>query len=49
MNILITWSELANSKNGWEGFMVRKDVGYEGKRSKNLLKIKKVLSMLSIK
>ena len=35
-----TWSELA-AKNGWEGFMVRKDVGYEGKRSKNLLKIKK--------
>ena len=35
-----TWSELA-AKNGWEGFMVRKDVGYEGKRSKNFLKIKK--------
>ena len=35
-----TWSELA-AKNGWEGFMVHKDVGYEGKRSKNLLKIKK--------
>ena len=34
-----TWSELA-VKNGWEGFMVRKDVGYEGKRSKNLQKVK---------
>ena len=27
--------------NNWEGFMLRKDVGYEGKRSKNLLKVKK--------
>ena len=26
--------------NKWEGFMVRNDVGYEGKRSKNLLKVK---------
>ncbi|GJJ71863.1 hypothetical protein EMPS_04220 [Entomortierella parvispora] len=25
---------------GWEGVMLRKDVGYEGKRSRNLLKIK---------
>ncbi|KAF9948154.1 hypothetical protein BGZ72_009906 [Mortierella alpina] len=25
----------------WEGVMLRKDVGYEGKRSRNLLKIKK--------
>ena len=35
-----TWSKLS-SDNKWEGFMVRKDVGYEGKRSKNLQKVKK--------
>jgi len=29
------------SKNGWEGLMLRKNVSYEGKRSKNLLKVKK--------
>ena len=33
------WAQMA-SDNNWEGFMVRKDVGYEGKRSKNLLKVK---------
>jgi len=33
------WGRLAKNDN-WEGFMVRKDVGYEGKRSKNLLKVK---------
>ncbi|KAG0210176.1 hypothetical protein BGX28_009616 [Mortierella sp. GBA30] len=27
-------------ERGWEGIMLRKDVGYEGKRSRNLLKIK---------
>ncbi|ORZ27899.1 hypothetical protein BCR41DRAFT_346205 [Lobosporangium transversale] len=27
-------------KRGWEGVILRKDVGYEGKRSRNLLKIK---------
>ncbi|KAI8597215.1 hypothetical protein EDD21DRAFT_311113 [Dissophora ornata] len=27
-------------QRGWEGVMLRKDVGYEGKRSRNLLKIK---------
>ena len=27
--------------NSWEGIMLRKDVGYEGKRTKNLLKVKK--------
>jgi len=27
--------------NGFEGIMVRKDIGYEGKRSHNLLKVKK--------
>lgn len=27
---------------GYEGVMLRKDVGYEGKRSKNLLKVKKM-------
>jgi DNA ligase-1 len=33
------WAQMANDKN-WEGFMLRKDIGYEGKRSKNLLKVK---------
>jgi len=33
------WKQTAKDKN-WEGFMLRKDVGYEGKRSKNLLKVK---------
>lgn len=27
--------------NGWEGIMIRKNVGYEGKRSNNMLKVKK--------
>lgn len=27
-------------ENGWEGLIIRKDVPYEGKRSKNLLKVK---------
>ncbi|KAI9488684.1 hypothetical protein BDB00DRAFT_772010 [Zychaea mexicana] len=27
-------------KNGWEGLILRKNVGYEGKRSRNMLKIK---------
>ncbi|KAF9426276.1 hypothetical protein BGZ94_006737 [Podila epigama] len=27
-------------ERGWEGVMIRRDVGYEGKRSRNLLKIK---------
>ena len=31
------------TKMGYEGIMIRKDVGYEGKRSKNLLKVKKML------
>ena len=35
-----TWNELSVEK-GWEGFMLRKDVSYEGKRTKNLLKVKK--------
>ena len=34
------WSEMA-VKRCWEGFMIRKDVTYEGKRTKNLLKVKK--------
>ena len=33
------WKQLANNDN-WEGFMIRKDTFYEGKRSKNLLKVK---------
>ena len=28
-------------KHGYEGVMLRKNVGYEGKRSQNLLKVKK--------
>ena len=34
------WGQIATD-NKWEGFMVRKDVSYEGKRTKNLLKVKK--------
>ena len=34
------WGQLATD-NKWEGFMLRKDVPYEGKRTKNLLKVKK--------
>ena len=30
------WAQMATDNN-WEGFMLRKDIGYEGKRSKNLL------------
>lgn len=33
------WAQMATDNN-WEGFMLRKDVGYEGKRSNNLLKVK---------
>ena len=33
------WAQMATDNN-WEGFMLRKNVGYEGKRSKNLLKVK---------
>ena len=29
------------SKGGWEGLMIREDVGYEGKRTNSLLKVKK--------
>jgi len=34
------WQKEAKDNN-WEGFMLRKDCQYEGKRSKNLLKVKK--------
>lgn len=34
------WTQMA-ADNNWEGFMLRKDIGYEGKRSRNLLKVKK--------
>ena len=34
------WGQIATD-NKWEGFMLRKDVSYEGKRTKNLLKVKK--------
>jgi DNA ligase-1 len=33
------WSKLA-SNNNWEGFMLRKDAPYKGKRSRDLLKVK---------
>jgi DNA ligase-1 len=33
------WGQMAKDNN-WEGFMLRKDTEYEGKRSKNLLKVK---------
>ena len=33
------WKQLAKDES-WEGFMIRKDTFYEGKRSKNLLKVK---------
>jgi len=33
------WGQKSNDNN-WEGFMLRKDTEYEGKRSKNLLKVK---------
>ena len=35
-----TWVKLA-ADNNWEGVMLRKNVKYEGKRTKNLLKVKK--------
>ena len=34
-----SWSEMPKQE-GWEGLMLRKDVAYEGKRTKNLLKVK---------
>ena len=34
------WNKKA-SDNGWEGLILRKNVGYEGKRTKNMLKVKK--------
>ena len=37
---LETWIKLA-SDNKWEGVMLRKNILYEGKRTKNLLKVKK--------
>ena len=33
------WQDIS-SADEWEGFMIRKDVAYEGKRSNNLLKVK---------
>lgn len=29
------------AQKGWEGLIIRKNVGYEGKRSKNMMKVKK--------
>lgn len=36
-------TDMANSavEAGWEGLIIRKDVGYEGKRTNNMLKVKK--------
>lgn len=39
-NDFSSWVE-KSSKNNWEGLILRKNMGYEGKRSKNLLKVKK--------
>jgi len=36
----VKWQKKAKDGN-WEGFMIRKDVEYKGKRSKDLLKVKK--------
>ena len=35
-------------EKGWEGLMLRKNVGYEGKRSKNMLKVKKFQDMEAV-
>ena len=37
---LENWIQMA-ADNNWEGVMLRKDCGYEGKRTKNLVKVKK--------
>ena len=37
---LETWVKMAACEN-WEGVMLRKNIGYEGKRTKNLVKVKK--------
>ena len=37
---LENWVQMA-ADNNWEGVMLRKDCGYEGKRTKNLVKVKK--------
>lgn len=39
---LLKMTDDATAK-GYEGLMIRKDVGYEGKRTKNLLKLKKFI------
>jgi DNA ligase-1 len=39
-NHLQEWIKMA-SDSKWEGVMLRKNVGYEGKRTKNLVKVKK--------
>lgn len=40
MTHLLEMADAAVS-DGWEGLIIRKDVGYEGKRTKNMLKVKK--------
>ena len=37
---LEAWNTVAEANN-WEGVMLRKNIGYEGKRTKNLVKVKK--------
>ncbi len=39
-NHFLQWQDKV-SANNWEGVMIRKNIGYEGKRSKYLLKVKK--------
>lgn len=43
INTVDEFTEMAKDAelNGYEGIMIRKDTGYEGKRSHNLLKVKK--------
>jgi len=38
---VVDWLEFAD-EHGWEGIMLRKDTGYKGKRSNDLLKVKKM-------
>lgn len=42
MNIFNSWLDESRTKK-WEGFMVRKDTTYKGKRSKDLLKVKEMM------
>ena len=37
----LKWWNTKSSNMNWEGVMLRKNIGYEGKRTKNLVKVKK--------